>query len=113
MIFLPPITYNIKYVIGGVFLGQCRIVDLRHKEVINSHNGCRIGYVDDVEVNTESAKLTAIIIYGRPKCLGLFGRNEDIVIHWENIQLIGEDTILVKNCHMPGKRNNFKFPFFH
>lgn len=94
-------------------MGSCRIVDLRHKEVINSSNGCRIGCVDDVEVNTENARLTAIIIYGRPKFFGLFGRNEDIVIRWDNIQLIGEDTILVKHCHIPGKRNKWKFPFFH
>ena len=94
-------------------MGCCRIVDLRHKEVINSHNGCRIGYVDDVEVNTENARLTAIIIYGRPKFFGLFGRCDDIVIHWENIRLIGEDTILVDNCHFPHKHHKQKNSLFH
>ncbi len=91
----------------------CRIVELRHKEVINSSNGCRIGYVDDVEVNTENARLVAIVIYGRPKFFGLLGHNDDIVINWENIKLIGEDTILVSNCIVPSKRKKLKFPFFH
>lgn len=89
----------------------CRIVDLRHKEVINSKTGCRLGCVDDVEVNTLDAKLISIIIYGRPKCFGLFGREDDIIINWSNIDLIGEDTILVSNCPLSFKRKRFKIPF--
>lgn len=79
----------------------CRVTDLRHKEVINSTNGCRIGFVDDVEVNTDNARLVAIIIYGRPKLFGFLGRYDDMVIKWENISLIGEDTILVTHCSVP------------
>lgn len=82
---------------GVLILNCCRIVELRHKEVINSKNGCRIGFVDDVEVNTENARLVAIVIYGKPRFFGLFGKDEDLVIRWENIQLIGEDTILVSS----------------
>ncbi len=93
-------------------MGCCRIVDLRHKEVINSKNGCRLGCVDDVEVNTADARLVSIIVYGRPKCFGLFGREDDIVISWENIELIGEDTILVSHCPVQFKRKKFRFPFF-
>ena len=90
----------------------CRVTDLRHKEVINSTNGCRIGYVDDAEVNTESAKVVAIVIYGRPKLFGLLGRYEDTVIRWENISLIGEDTILVTHCPVHHKQpKRFKLPF--
>lgn len=94
-------------------MGSCRVAEMRHKEVINSESGCRMGYVDDVEVDTVTAKLLAIIIYGRPKCFGLFGRYEDIVIRWEHIRLIGEDTILVDHCP-PQRRPRkplFKFPY--
>ena len=73
----------------------CRIVELRHKEVINSSNGCRIGFVDDVEVDTLTSQVRAISVFGRPRCLGLLGRNDDVIIPWSDIQLIGEDTILV------------------
>lgn len=93
-------------------MGCCRIVDLRHKEVINSKNGCRLGCVDDVEINTADARLVSIIVYGCPKCFGLFGREDDIVIRWENIELIGEDTILVSNCPVQFKRKKLRFPFF-
>ncbi len=75
----------------------CRIVDLRHKEVINSSNGCRIGFVDDVEVDTVTSQVMSIIVYGRPRCMGILGRTEDYIVPWSDIVLIGEDTILVSS----------------
>ena len=38
----------------------------------------------------------AIVIRGRYRLFGLLGREEDTVIPWEDIQVIGEDTILVR-----------------
>lgn len=73
----------------------CRIADMRHKEVINVKDGVKIGYVDDVEFDTVSAELTALVVYGRSRFFGLFGRDDDIVITWQDIQVIGEDTVLV------------------
>ena len=75
----------------------CRITDMHDKEVINVCDGMRLGCVDDVEVDTCTAQLTAIVIYGRPKCLGLLGHEEDIVICWKEIEVIGEQTILVNH----------------
>ena len=73
----------------------CCITDLRRKEVINIKNGLRIGFVSDVEIDLCNAKIVSIIIYGKLKCLGLLGRYEDIIIKWENVEVVGEDTILV------------------
>ncbi len=73
----------------------CRIADMRHKEVINVKDGVKIGYVDDVEFDTVSAELTALVVYGKSRFFGLFGREEDIVITWQDIEVIGEDTVLV------------------
>ena len=75
----------------------CRLQELRKKEVINAHNGCRIGYVDDLEIDTKCARVVALIVYGRPRLFGLFGRSDDYCIQWEKIRLIGEDAILVDN----------------
>jgi YlmC/YmxH family sporulation protein len=83
----------------------CRIVDLKNKEVISMQDGCRIGCVNDVEVDMACAKIVAIVVYGRLKCFGIFGREDDIIIKWENIDVIGEDTILVK-CHPVCRRKN-------
>lgn len=78
----------------------CRITDMHDKEVINVCDGTRLGCVDDVEVDTCTAQLVAIVIHGRSKCMGLMGHEEDIVIGWKEIEVIGEETILV-NHPMP------------
>lgn len=90
----------------------CRIADIRRKEVINNKNGSRLGFVDDVEIDTQNAKLISIIIFGRPKFFGLLGHEEDIIIRWENIELIGEDTILVSKCPLRYQSRRL-FPSFH
>ena len=43
---------------------QCRIRDFRCKEVINVCDGCRLGYVSDLEVIVPEGKVSAIIVYG-------------------------------------------------
>lgn len=40
----------------------CRINDFKYKDVVNAGDGVRLGYVGDVELDTESAALTAIVI---------------------------------------------------
>lgn len=89
----------------------CRIVDMKNKEVISVRDGCRIGCVNDVEVDMKCAKIIAIVVYGRLKCFGILGREEDIVIKWENIEVIGEDTILVN--YNPVCRRKKKFGVFN
>ena len=75
---------------------NCRIADLRCKEVINICDGCRLGYVCDVEVNTANGCLVSIIVPGPCRFFGLFGREDDYIIRWENIKRIGDDIILVE-----------------
>lgn len=75
---------------------HCCVTDMRYKEVINNSNGCRLGMVCDVEIDTCSGRLTAIIIYGSGRFFGLFGKNPDIRIPWEDICVIGDDTVLVR-----------------
>ena len=75
---------------------NCRMGELRNKEVINMKDGGRIGFISDVEIDTCTAQLTAVIVYGRLRCFGLFGREPETVIPWRNITLIGDDTVLVE-----------------
>ncbi len=90
----------------------CRIIEMRDKQVICIKDGTIIGCVCDVEIDVCSGQLISIVVFGRPRCFGLFGRNEDIVIPWRCIETIGSDTILV-NFDYPGgmhRRKKF-FPF--
>ena len=91
---------------------NCRLSQLRNKEVISCENGCRIGCVDDLEVDTRNAEVKALIIYGRLKFFGLLGRKDDFIIPWGNIELIGEDTILVKSCPRKPEKHKKKSGFF-
>lgn len=75
----------------------CRITDMHDKEVINICDGMRLGCVDDVEIDTCTAQLVSLVIFGRAKCLGLLGHDEDIVISWKEIEVIGEQTVLVNH----------------
>lgn len=82
---------------------KCRLSELKDKEVVHIGKGIRIGYVDDVEINIDDCRITAIVVYGRCKCWGILGREDDVVITWDKIEVIGEDTILV-NCNYSGKK---------
>lgn len=94
-------------------MGCCSVTELRNKEVISAKSGCRLGCVSDVEIDTCSGRLVAIIIWGKSKCGGLFGREDDFCICWEDIEVIGDDTILVCKepercaCQNCGRRNIF------
>lgn len=72
------------------------VSDLKLKEVVNIIDGKRLGAITDIEIDVESGKLTAIVVPGNGRFLGLFGRSEDIVIPWDKINKIGYDVILVE-----------------
>ena len=78
-----------------------RITDMHDKEVINIGDGNRLGCVDDVEIDTCTAQLCAIVIHGKPKLLGFAGHEEDLIIPWKEIEIIGEETILVNRPACP------------
>lgn len=73
--------------------------DLRVRDVVNMADGKRLGTITDVELDLDSGRITAIIVPGPGRVLGIFGRDRDYVIPWENIYRIGEDVILVE---LPG-----------
>ena len=80
----------------GEGLMICSFSSLRNKEVVNMRTGLKIGYVDDIEMDTQGANIVSLIVYGKPRAFGIMGRDEDIIIKCSDIELIGEDTILVK-----------------
>ena len=74
---------------------MARISDMQEKEVINICDGKRLGYVDDLEIDTCTAQITALIISGCNRFFGLWGRDANIVIQWKDIEVVGDETILV------------------
>ncbi len=82
-------------VIKGVGYYMLKTSDLKLKEVINVMDGKRLGTITDIEIDVDTGKLTAIVVPGAGKFMGLFGRSEDVVIGWDKINKIGFDVILV------------------
>ncbi len=74
----------------------CKLDELKDKQVVCVKNGAVIGNVSDVELNTDDGRLTSIVIYGKHSFLGLFGKENDVIIPWSDIEVIGNETILVK-----------------
>ena len=72
-----------------------RFQELRDKEVIHVCEGARLGYVNDLVVDICCGRVTALIVPGPCRFLGLFGREDDYVIPWLCIKRIGDDLILV------------------
>lgn len=68
---------------------------IRDREVINIKDGRKLGIVSDVEIDFGQGKIISIVIPGPSKLMGLFGRDNDLVIPWNNIKKVGIDVILV------------------
>jgi len=99
------------HMILTVIIMNCSITDLRNKEVINGKNGCRLGTVCDVEIDTCSGCVASIIIWGKGRFFGLLPSDNDIKIPWKDIEVIGNDTIIVccdtacNNCTSSRRHN--------
>ena len=80
-----------------------RFSELRNKEIIHVCEGTRLGYLNDVCIDTDTGRVTAIMVPGPCRLLGLVGRDSDYIIPWGCIRRIGEDIILVEGA-IPGWR---------
>jgi len=75
---------------------QCSLDALRRKEVIDVHTGEKLGFIDDLELDTDHCSLRGFVIYGRRRLFGLFGRDADIFIPCEGVRLYGKDVLLAE-----------------
>ena len=74
-----------------------RFVSLQSKDVVNVCNGCRVGYVSDVEIDNLCNSIEALIVE-RSSFFNIFCFFKEIpciYIPCKDIVCIGEDVILV------------------
>ncbi|MGX5505939.1 YlmC/YmxH family sporulation protein [Bacillus toyonensis] len=72
-----------------------RISELQMKDVINISDGKRLGNIGDIEVDIDTGKICSIISK-QARMLGIFGKDVEIIVPWEEVMKIGEDVILVR-----------------
>lgn len=91
------------------------LLELCKKEVVQLGSGVLLGQADDLIFDEQNAHIKGILLRGRPKLFGLLGRDEDIVIAWEEIHTIGQDVILVNAAlpTMPTKTQSKLQMIFH
>lgn len=83
---------------------------LSRKEIINLHDGSRLGYVgeSDLIIDAATGCIESIIIF--PRGSGLkFKQGREIVVPWNHVKKIGEEVLIVDispdrhvrryNCH--------------
>lgn len=78
------------------------------KDVINVVNGENLGRIDDLQMNAQTASVTALILYGRPRLWGIFGPRDNCIIDFRQIRLVGKDVILVELGKMCTDCTNIK-----
>ena len=74
---------------------MARIYEMRQKEVINVRDGCRFGFICDVEIDHEAGSIKKLIVPGPGRIFGVFGVEQEYHIRWEDVRKIGDDIILV------------------
>ncbi len=82
-----------------------KIAELKDKQVLSIKDASVIGYVTDIEIDSNDGKLISIIISGKNRGFSVLSRGEDIVIPFEKIDVIGNDSILVSfDGYIPGAK---------
>ena len=81
-----------------------RLCELEDKEVINVVDGRSLGCVTDLEFDPKCGKITALIVPGPGKYMGIFCRDYEYCIPWVKIVKIGPDIILVNICESDMRR---------
>lgn len=78
--------------------------ELREKDVINTCDGKKLGYICDFVIDTDCGKICDV--YVTDQFFGVFQNKNTIKIPFEKINCIGEDTILVNLGQIPHCTDN-------
>ena len=84
---------------------SAKFTQLQCKEVICIRDGRRLGFIGDILVEVPEGKVTAVVVPGPGKLLGVAGRHDDFIIPWDCIKKIGPDIVLIDSkpneCRVP------------
>ncbi|WP_010530459.1 YlmC/YmxH family sporulation protein [Lentibacillus jeotgali] len=75
--------------------------ELQIKEVIMMSDGRRLGQISDLEIDGNNGRITALVLIAKDKKSGFFGKADELIIPWRNVEVIGTDVILVNEVKTP------------
>lgn len=70
--------------------------DMRSKEVICAEDGERLGFVSDLDFDVDTGYVRGLLVPGSYRFMGVFGREDDVYIQWDQIKKIGDDLIIIE-----------------
>ncbi|GGM20722.1 hypothetical protein GCM10011351_03200 [Paraliobacillus quinghaiensis] len=73
------------------------LTTMQLKEIILIDTGEKVGTIIDLEIDVDQGIITHLIIGAKNKVIGLFGKQEEVIIPWSHIVTVGTDVILIKN----------------
>ena len=77
---------------------NCSVMELMEKTVIDVATGEKIGNLCDVELDTKTACVSALIVVLKTKSGSFLAKCERVRVDWGHIRIIGKDAILVECC---------------
>ncbi|WP_226037947.1 YlmC/YmxH family sporulation protein [Aquibacillus saliphilus] len=77
------------------------LTELQIKDIIMVEDGKKLGNITDLDIDVDKGKVLYLVVGTKGKVMGLFGKEEELVIPWENIVTIGSDVILIKKNGQP------------
>lgn len=68
------------------------------KEIINIYDGSRLGVVGetDMVIDSETGRISSIIIPGKSNFLNLWADRQHMVIPWDSVRKIGDEIMIVE-----------------
>ena len=74
------------------------VEELSRKDVINVKDGCRIGFVRDIEVDEGGTAVAVTVERAGGRGGSPFRKQELLKVRWCDIVVIGKETVLVKDA---------------
>ncbi|MCG0277276.1 MAG: YlmC/YmxH family sporulation protein [Thermanaeromonas sp.] len=74
-----------------------RLMELKGKEVINIHDGSRLGTLGegDLIIDIETGEIKALVLPGPKNVFSVWGKRQELVIPWEAVHKVGTEVITV------------------
>ncbi len=76
-------------------MARMTCTQLKRKDVINLCDGSRLGCFTEIEFDTCSGQICAVVL-SRGSGLLSFSKDSALILPWSKIECIGEDAVLVK-----------------
>ncbi|GAB6098835.1 YlmC/YmxH family sporulation protein [Halanaerocella petrolearia] len=74
-----------------------RLSQLQGKEIVNLHNGERLGLINNTDLifNTKTGALESILIPNQRGLFGMVGRKQELEIPWDSVVKVGSEIVII------------------